>query len=515
MKTTKPQDYNFKSFYGRIRIVLSQQLSQYLINFNPDAEIKLNTNILIRPYTIAATEVAMRHALKGYNEAKESDLKKALDPVDFLQARWKTEIVKRAGAKAYDASKMLDKTTKAKIKFAIVYGKRNNFSNTELANYIESEIGKLNEGRARNIARTESTTWANYGKRIGANDYFKSTKQEGYKYWVHGKTKDPRATHEAMVAKKPIKNNEPFDVDGEKMQYPGDDSASAKNRCNCFCTANYISDAVFNRRYGNNAPTVPVEDIQPVPPTIENIPSIQVEKPSRVTKSTEIIVANTHAQASKALTEMFENSNAKIKIRNMTIDPKLKGPALSNRVNKLNELINEYDIPVFNENDGGIRLILRSDRDQVGGIRYGSWINKDTLSRRDFNFGSKDLITANGNRETTFNVILPFQAKDHYTVVHEFGHVLTGLSDEALSLELNASKDVIDKSKAFWDEVKAIEKDYYKAIETNASEFRISGYAHVDSDEFVAESFTEYKLHPNPSKYAKMVGELIGKYFKK
>ena len=43
----------------------------------------------------------------------------------------------------------------------------------------------------------------------------------------------------------------------------------------------------------------------------------------------------------------------------------------------------------------------------------------------------------------------------------------------------------------------------------------MGSYASKNIDEFLAECFTEYELTAKPSKYARLVGELVNKYYKK
>lgn len=91
--------------------------------------------------------------------------------------------------------------------------------------------------------------------------------------------------------------------------------------------------------------------------------------------------------------------------------------------------------------------------------------------------------------------------KDAVTSVltHELGHTITaGIKDEK-----------------FWDKIKDIKKEYNKNVKENdiKNPDFISKYARKTDDEFVAESFAQATLLKNPSKYAKMVLDEIGKNF--
>ena len=60
------------------------------------------------------------------------------------------------------------------------------------------------------------------------------------------------------------------------------------------------------------------------------------------------------------------------------------------------------------------------------------------------------------------------------------------------------------------DDWKNIQFDF-----ANIGEKHIINCDTADIDEFFAEAFQEYKNRNSPSKYAKLVGELVDKYFKK
>ena len=75
----------------------------------------------------------------------------------------------------------------------------------------------------------------------------------------------------------------------------------------------------------------------------------------------------------------------------------------------------------------------------------------------------------------------------------------------------------------FFKDLKKIRKDYYTEINSlikirdveSLNKIYISQYAQTNINEFMAESFMQYKLNSNPSPYAVKVGKLIDKNFKK
>jgi hypothetical protein len=89
----------------------------------------------------------------------------------------------------------------------------------------------FNRARSLVIARTESTTAANFGINMGAE----SSDYEVQKFWIS--TKEPgrtRPSHLAMT-KDRIALNQPFIVGGIEMMYPGAVGAPAAEVVNCRC----------------------------------------------------------------------------------------------------------------------------------------------------------------------------------------------------------------------------------------------------------------------------------------
>lgn len=75
-------------------------------------------------------------------------------------------------------------------------------------------------------------------------------------------------------------------------------------------------------------------------------------------------------------------------------------------------------------------------------------------------------------------------------------------------------KDADKKMKVFSEKITELEKQV-AGFDQDFADIFLGGYASTDVDEFAAEGFTEYKLKTKPSKYAKKIGTLIDKHFKK
>jgi hypothetical protein len=95
------------------------------------------------------------------------------------------------------------------------------------------------------------------------------------------------------------------------------------------------------------------------------------------------------------------------------------------------------------------------------------------------------------------------------TSTHEFGHLL-------FDSEIWETKNTVQ----FRNELIKIEKAYkmelkkFKPKSKQWNDVFLGEYSGRSIDEFLAESFQEYRNSSNPSKYAKLVGDLINKHFK-
>ena len=112
-----------------------------------------------------------------------------------------------------------------------------------------------------------------------------------------------------------------------------------------------------------------------------------------------------------------------------------------------------------------------------------------------------------------FKSVVDEENNEITTTTHEFAHLIT-------ASERGGQSDII---KQFWSELREMRKEYHSEVNSlvkerkikEASEIFLGNYASKNADEFLAESFTEYKLRSKPSKYAEKVGKLFDKFFKK
>lgn len=135
-------------------------------------------------------------------------------------------------------------------------------------------------------------------------------------------------------------------------------------------------------------------------------------------------------------------------------------------------------------------------------INFGDRVDKNRIA--DYTDGATKISKQAKSRVDEKNLQIS-------TATHEFAH--------AMGIKQVAS----GHTKNFFDELAVIRRDYHNEVNTlirdgkvdAAGKIYLGKYASTNIDEFWAESFTEFKLKTNPSKYATLVGKLANKYFKK
>lgn len=117
------------------------------------------------------------------------------------------------------------------IKAAIEEGLVKGETTDQLAARVRSTFNGINQTRARRIAMTE--TAAAYG--AGREEAMQQAGVQ-YKRWLTSGGDNVRGAHaEANGQTVPV--DQPFEVGGEQLMFPGDDAGSAENVINCHCVS--------------------------------------------------------------------------------------------------------------------------------------------------------------------------------------------------------------------------------------------------------------------------------------
>jgi hypothetical protein len=179
------------------------------------------------------TKVGVSSATFSYDWIRNSVPKSRKDFIlDFFNQEWYREMVEYFRFIGGNKVTGIDETTIDKIKNVLANVIGQNLSRRDQAKLFEETLNDPAFNRARSlvIARTESTTAANYGINMGAE----SSDYEVQKFWINTKDKRTRRSH-LLMTKEPIAINQPFVVGGVNMMYPGDPSAPASEVVNCRC----------------------------------------------------------------------------------------------------------------------------------------------------------------------------------------------------------------------------------------------------------------------------------------
>ena len=144
---------------------------------------------------------------------------------------------------------------------------------------------------------------------------------------------------------------------------------------------------------------------------------------------------------------------------------------------------------------------LEADRVSYGGSRLKPTA-KVTLSHVFSDKKTADKLIAD---QKDFSVII--NGKEYESIAtHTFSHSLT--SEELLKFQ---SKFEPEKKKALGE----LRKEYRNFMKGSNQNKTLSYYAKTNLDEFMAESFTDYKVNPNPKPVSKKVVKILDRLFKK
>ena len=179
------------------------------------------------------TKVGVSAATFSYDWIRNSVPKNKKDfIIDFFNAEWYQEMVNYFRLIGGTKVTGIDETTAEKVRNLLANILGQNLSRREQAKLFEETLNDPAFNRARSlvIARTESTTAANFGINMGAE----SSDYEVQKFWINTKDKRTRRSHLLMTQDR-IAINQPFIVGGVPMMYPGEVGAPAAEVVNCRC----------------------------------------------------------------------------------------------------------------------------------------------------------------------------------------------------------------------------------------------------------------------------------------
>ena len=245
-----------------------------------------------------------------------------------------------------------------------------------------------------------------------------------------------------------------------------------------------------------------------------------------IKKAQKSLVVDWSTKSNKAIKDHLTTSfvSKGFKVDKVVISTKADKTALSSQINQLDKLLKEYKVADEWKTENGFELLFNTKKGYYGAIHTHtnpiekrSWVSKANFGHREP--GPRQVMAdKQRSKEGEFNRKSKADSENYdiVTTTHEFAHFI------AVEL-LESSKVVSSNTKEFFTSLRKIRDDYrleMKALSVPGGykeqvKIHLGDYANTNTNEFMAEAFTEYKLNSNPSKYAKKVGILIDKHFKK
>lgn len=223
------------------RKALSDQLAAALTAFDADSDpasavfpgpIQAAVTRIFETVGMAFARAELGRYLLGRRKVKADD--PAAVSVGFYSARWRELMRVYAAGPAGEHITRITETTRNLVRQALAEAAEQGLDKRKTAKYLQKRVGEFNKNRALLIARTETTTAANYGAWLAAAE----TEGKKVKTWIATRDSRTRDAHRAVNGQM-VDMDAPFIVGGVPMKYPGDPAGGAKNVCNCRCATAY------------------------------------------------------------------------------------------------------------------------------------------------------------------------------------------------------------------------------------------------------------------------------------
>lgn len=231
--------------YNRFKTVLANQIKEVIANIKSKGVIATDADI-----SNIITDTTLRIAFINVYVKIGDQFKAFLTPrlpkqknatgigVGFFSDSFVRQMQEYATTTAGAHITSITETTRKQVKEVLSEAAGQNLSIPNTAKLMRQKLGgQFNKNRSLLIARTETTTAANYSQFLTAQNAGIRLKKE----WLVRLDGRERAWHGAMNDVI-VGMDEDFTVNGVKMKYPGDSRGGASNLCNCRCTVSYIPD---------------------------------------------------------------------------------------------------------------------------------------------------------------------------------------------------------------------------------------------------------------------------------
>jgi hypothetical protein len=331
---------------------------------------------------------------------------------------------------------------------------------------------------------------------------------------LHGGSREPRFQH-IQAQDKPIRADQPFvfTTKGVEvfMDKPGDQNGGAAQTINCSCVVVYISEAYARRNFPNTFTGLP-------PLTRPDAPLTAPVITPALTQQLDGFRYATTLKEAKEISANIINQNTPLKVKSTFISDEMTLDKLNRYNEQLNKLTKEYNLSPHLDDKSQIELLYQSTKKSYGFVE--SYPSRISIVNFGHSTATKARLGPRVDRSTYFATYATKSKADESnvelaTLTHEFAHVISIKNDFAIYK--------YPQMKSFWDEMAKLKRKYRKDVKslildknyTDLENVYLGDYADKNLNEFMAEGFAEYKLSSNPTKYAKEIGELIDRYFKK
>ncbi len=381
---------------------------------------------------------------------------------------------------------------------------------------LKNRFNEISSYQAERIARTETTNAANQGVLRGATDLFgENALQKEWIAYNDPRTRDSHSSIDGTI----VDYNEPFKVPSgfgiDLMNHPADPAGSAANVINCRCSIAVIPKEDAEIREGvelegfggalsaRTTQLIGDELVSAAKPAQDVRQKIVNDLPE---------VANVK-EAKEVAKKIFSDSG--IDIGAVTISKNLDLSTLNQYLNQLNKLTKKYKISSAANINDEVKLIFKSSQRMYGFVeRSKKGLERDWNLRR-INFGDRTDAADTVKREVfddkfqrLFKSPIDIDNNKIGTLTHEFAHIIA-------HSENKIDSEFFDKLRVIFNDYKENRSKYANNKNFKAfNEMNLGSYAITNIDEFLAEGFKEYELFSNPSKYARLIGDLVNKYYK-
>jgi hypothetical protein len=505
-KAERRQLSSVKSYYKN---EYTKGINSFLAEGQTNFQLLFQESDLSKIYRNLYTDIGLQFA-KWYAKNYDKYLQKGENPLKYT-TQWENTFASFGSAVGAQRVTLVSGTAKKTlIKITQNLMRDPDFmsvGNTEKGRILKSQFNKYSTYQAERLVRTEATNAANFATMESATTIFPGAQMQ--KEWIASFDDRTRDTHAEVGASEPIPYNDAFMVGGNFLMYPGDPSGPSAEVINCRCsvapfpvtgaqTVGEITDINFGLG-GAQSTGFGLGDV------LSTIGTTIVSGVQNASKN----VAKTVSEAKKILTDLFERNN--FKIDKVSMARSLSVEQYNQRLIQLEKLFNEYNFRDEMNSIRSIKLLNKSSDSSYGWIGNSSFdgaLSEINLGDITDSYYSRKLSKSITEFIRRSKSVVDESNVKYATLVHEMGHVL-------------ARYQIRGQAK-FFDELKLLRTQYNSEIlkysnNNNYKSFNeifLGKYSQVNLNEFMAESFTEYKLHSNPSKYAKLVGELIDKYYK-